>query len=114
MHWELVQDDTGPWQPLLGLQMTEGNFVLAAVLVVGLLLQSAAELENDILMRTEPVDGLERHSFDMFVAPAMDMWNLSVAVGDLVLGGFVQHVVAQLMPEYFVWLDSAAHLEVCS
>lgn len=82
----------------MGLQMQEGSFVLAGWV---LLLQSVAELEQDILMQSEPVVDLELHSSDRFV-------------GGLVLGSSVQHFVTQLMLKYFLQLGSVAQLEVCS
>lgn len=66
-----------------------------------LLLQSVAELEQGILMQSEPVVDLELHSSDRFV-------------GGLVLGSSVQHFVTQLMLKYFLQLGSVAQLEVCS
>lgn len=66
-----------------------------------LLLQSVAELEQDILMQSEPVVDLELHSSDRFV-------------GGLVLGSSVQHFVTQLMLKCFLHLGSVAQLEVCS
>lgn len=62
-----------------------------------LLLQSVAELEQDILMQSEPVVDLELHSSDRFVGLSKEksksLLLLLVAVDDLVLGSSVQHFV---------------------
>lgn len=112
MHWGLVQDDTGLWLQQLGLQMREGNFVLAGQV---LQLQSVAELEQDILIQSEPVVDLGLHSSDMFVGLSKEKSSLllwPVAVGDLVLGSSVQHFVTQLMLKYSLHLGSVAQLGV--
>lgn len=83
-----------------------------------LLLQSVAELEQDILMQSEPVVDLELHSSDRFFGLSKEksksLLLLPVAVGGLVLGSSVQHFVTQLMLKYFLQLGSVAQLEVCS
>lgn len=69
-------------------------------------------------MQSEPVD-LGPHSSDKFVGPSKEKSKRSIlllhaAVGGLVLGSPVQHVVAQLMLKYLLQLGTVAHLEVCS
>ena len=65
-------------------------------------------------MQTEIVE-LEPHSSDIFVGLVREILkSLPVAVGDLLLGSSVQHVVAQLMLKYLLRLGFVAHLKVCS
>lgn len=98
----------------MGLQMHEDNFQLAAVLAEWLL-QLAAEL---ILMQTEPVVKLGPQSSEMFAAlvreKSKSLLLLLAAVAGLVLGSFVQHVVAQLTVQYLLQLEPVAHLAVSS
>lgn len=96
----------------MGLQMHEDNFQLAAVLAEWLL-QLAAEL---ILMQTEPVVKVGPQSSEMFAAREKSKSSLLLlaAVAGLVLGSFVQHVVAQLMVQYLLQLEPVAHLAVSS
>lgn len=55
------------------------------------------------------------HSSDKFVGLVREISkSLPAVVDDLALGSSVQHVVAQLMLRYLLWLGSVAHLKVCS
>lgn len=68
-------------------------------------------------MQREPVE-LGPHSSDQSVGlskeKSMNLLLLPAAVGGLVLGSSVQHVVAQLMLIYLQQLGSVAYLEVYS
>lgn len=109
VRWELVQVDTG----LFGLQMQQGSSVLAAVLA-GWLLQSVGELMQDILMQAEPAVGMGAQSSERFAGlegeTSENLLLLPAAVGGLVLGNSVQHVVAQQVLQTGV----AAHLKECN
>lgn len=69
-------------------------------------------------MQTEPAVEVEPRSSDTFGGleeeKSKSLQLPPAAVDDLVLGGSVQHAVAQLMLKYLLQLGSAAHLEVRS
>lgn len=93
--------------------------MLASVLAGWLLLQqSVAALEEDILMQSEPVVELGPHKSDKSVGFSKETSKslplLPAAVGGLVLGSPVRHVVAQLMLKHLLQLGSVAHWEGCS
>lgn len=81
-----------------------------------LLLQSVAELEQNILMQSEPVVELGPHSSDKFGGLSKEKSKnlLLLSVAGLVFGSSVQHFVTQLMLKYFLQLGSVVHLELCS
>lgn len=91
--------------------------VLAGWLLLLLLLQSVVELGEGILLQSEPVVELVPHSSDKSVGLSKEksksLLLRPAAVGGLVLGSSVQHVVAQLMLKY-LQLGAVAHFEVCS
>lgn len=81
-----------------------------------MLLQSAAELEQNIPMQSDSVVELGLHSSDKSAGLSKEKSKslLLLPVAGLVLGSSVQHFVAQLMLKYFLQPESVVHLGLCS